>query len=436
MIEFFKNILSDNNNTKGEDANNFFELPVKHKGGPSGWSPYPDYAMMDDGSGGRTTKPWVSGPSPLSLGLMAAGFGLLDRRPSDGWSQSGMDTSGLSRGGLLGLQTYMDANKNLQTQRSTYYDHLKELQGQAILNQKFVQEKRDRQNLIDNFPEVLKSINDTGRPEFQKAIPMLQSMFAADPTKASAAAMNIISQIKIPPGKMEVNAVPGTDSFYLTQGGKFVAHIKGEGKSKVDNLTKGRLRHSLLTGELTIPQYIAQYDMLLRENAKEVDEGTKSGASKKYLVSPQLGGLLSKYDYIKKLGGNPSDFGITEESSTLRELIGESQKKIGAEDKKLLLKIQTIEGEEKFIQDLFSKGYDPTAQNFDAFWSYTFTGKPMPTTEAFADSRSYENMAMGGSQMFGYLVSGAAVREDEMLRMRMIYYPYAGDSKDDVIRKK
>jgi hypothetical protein len=60
----------------------------------------------------------------------------------------------------------------------------------------------------------------------------------------------------------------------------------------------------------------------------------------------------------------------------------------------------------------------------------------MPTTEEFADSRSYENMAMGGSQMFGYLVSGAAVREDEMLRMRMIYYPYAGDTKDDVIRKK
>ena len=243
------------------------------------WSPYPDYATMEDKSGGKTTKPWVSGPSPLALGLMSAGFGLLDRRPSDGWSQSGTDTSGLGRAGLLGLQTYMGANRNLQQQRSTYYDHLKEMQGQAILNQKFVQEQRERQNLLDNFPEVLKSINDTGRPEFQKAIPMLQSMFAADPAKASAAAMNIISQIKIPPGKIEVNAVPGTDSFFLTQGGKFVAQVKGDGKSEVTNLTKGRLRHSLSTGNLTIPQYIAQYDMLLRENGKEVIEGRKSGAS-------------------------------------------------------------------------------------------------------------------------------------------------------------
>ena len=220
---------------------------------------YPEYALQEDESGQKTTKPWVSGPSPLSLALMSAGLGMLDRsRPRDGWSRSGLDTTGLSRGGLLGIQTYMDANRNLQDQRSAYYDHLKEMQSQALLNQRFLQEEREKKRLIDNFPEVLKTINNTGRPEFQDTIPMLQSMFAADPTKASAAAMNIISQLEATPGEIKIQDIPGTDSKILTQNGKFVGQVKGSGSSSIDNLTKGRLRSSLLSGTLDAPQYIAQ----------------------------------------------------------------------------------------------------------------------------------------------------------------------------------
>ena len=407
---------------------------------------YPEYALQEDESGQKTTKPWVSGPSPLSLALMSAGLGMLDRsRPRDGWSRSGLDTTGLSRGGLLGIQTYMDANRNLQDQRSAYYDHLKEMQSQALLNQRFLQEEREKKRLIDNFPEVLKTINNTGRPEFQDTIPMLQSMFAADPTKASAAAMNIISQLKTTPGEIKIRDIPGTDSKIMTQDGKFVGQVKGSGSSSLDNLTKGRLRSSLLSGTLDAPQYIAQYDMLLRENGKEVVEGTKTGASKTYLVSPQLGGLPSKFDYIKNLGLNPEDYGVTEESSSLRELIGESKKKEGAEEKKLRLKVKTISLTEGNLDTLLATGFDPTKQEPEAFWNYLFNDKPLPVPDKqtepdkftyWQNARSYENMAMTGSQMFGYLVSGAAVRPDEMKTMRQIWYALPGDNPSDVARKK
>ena len=407
---------------------------------------YPEYALQEDESGQKTTKPWVSGPSPLSLALMSAGLGMLDRsRPRDGWSRSGLDTTGLSRGGLLGIQTYMDANRNLQDQRSAYYDHLKEMQSQALLNQRFLQEEREKKRLIDNFPEVLKTINNTGRPEFQDTIPMLQSMFAADPTKASAAAMNIISQLKTTPGEIKIRDIPGTDSKIMTQDGKFVGQVKGSGSSSLDNLTKGRLRSSLLSGTLDAPQYIAQYDMLLRENGKEVVEGTKTGASKTYLVSPQLGGLPSKFDYIKNLGLNPEDYGVTEESSSLRELIGESKKKEGAEEKKLRLKVKTISLTEGSLDTLLATGFDPTKQEPEAFWNYLFNDKPLPVPDKqtepekftyWQNARSYENMAMTGSQMFGYLVSGAAVRPDEMKTMRQIWYALPGDNPSDVARKK
>ena len=38
---------------------------------------YPDYAMMTNDRGERNTKPWVSGQSPLAMGLMSAGLGIL-----------------------------------------------------------------------------------------------------------------------------------------------------------------------------------------------------------------------------------------------------------------------------------------------------------------------------------------------------------------------
>ena len=45
-------------------------------------------------------------------------------------------------------------------------------------------------------------------------------------------------------------------------------------------------------------------------------------------------------------------------------------------------------------------------------------------------------MALTGSRMFGYLFSGATVKDDENRAMRIALYPFPGDSLDDVKRKR
>ena len=76
---------------------------------------YPEWAMMKNRQGEDVPKPWVTGASPVSQALLATGLGILADRPDDsGWVQEGgIDLSGIGRGGLLGLQQYVDATRNL-----------------------------------------------------------------------------------------------------------------------------------------------------------------------------------------------------------------------------------------------------------------------------------------------------------------------------------
>ena len=209
---------------------------------------YPDYAMMTNDQGERDTKPWVSGPSPLSMGLMSAGMGML-AQPEDtsGWvtEGGGFDPTNMARGGLLGLQAFQQGHENLQGQRKDFYTHRNDLMDQVIQNQtakreeeKYVRAGQDRERMINNFPAVLKSIHDSGRPEFQKAVPMLQHLFATDPNKAAEAAMGIISQIE--PGEVKVHDVPGTNGKYITQGKKFVGQFKGSANTKYKTTLVGQ----------------------------------------------------------------------------------------------------------------------------------------------------------------------------------------------------
>jgi len=209
---------------------------------------YPDYAMMTNDQGERDTKPWVSGPSPLSMGLMSAGMGML-AQPEDtsGWvtEGGGFDPTNMARGGLLGLQAFQQGHENLQGQRKDFYTHRNDLMDQVIQNQtakradeEYVRKGQDRERMINNFPAVLKSIYDSGRPEFQKTIPMLQHLFATDPNKAAEAAMGIISQIE--PGEVKVHDVPGTNGKYITQGKKFVGQFKGSANTKYKTTLVGQ----------------------------------------------------------------------------------------------------------------------------------------------------------------------------------------------------
>ena len=148
---------------------------------------YPEWAIDKEGN----PKPYVTGPSPVSQGLLAAGLSLLADDSVSPWvGGGGIDLSGLGRAGLAGMQQYGQANQNLQGSRKDYFDALSDSERQIRENQKFKQEQKlvlqaeqDKQRMIKNFPAVLESINNTGIPEFQKTIPMLQNMFAADPNK-------------------------------------------------------------------------------------------------------------------------------------------------------------------------------------------------------------------------------------------------------------
>ena len=202
---------------------------------------YPEWALDKEGN----KKPYVTGPSPMSQGLLAAGLSLLaDDRVSPWIGGSGIDLSGLGRAGLAGMQQYGQATQNLHSSRKDFYDALSDREKQIRENQRFKQEQKlvlqaeqDKQRMIDNFPAVLESINNTGRPDFQKTIPMLQTMFAADPNKAVSAAMEIISQIE--PGEIKIHSVPGTDGKYITQGGRFVGQFKGGSSSKTKTTLVG-----------------------------------------------------------------------------------------------------------------------------------------------------------------------------------------------------
>ena len=102
---------------------------------------HPDWAMMTDSQGNRVTKPYVSGPSPLAQGLFAAGAGMMGDGASEWVGGGGTNWDALGKGGLLGLQAYQNANKNLQDQRSEFYNQRNALEDQLIQNQRFKNEQ-------------------------------------------------------------------------------------------------------------------------------------------------------------------------------------------------------------------------------------------------------------------------------------------------------
>ena len=201
---------------------------------------YPEYAYNEKGQ----LKNWVAGPNPwvpaATVGLLSL-LGGIEEAEGGGY---GLNLDSIVDAGLLGTKTYLEGTQNLQNQRKDYYDHNLRSQQQMRENLKFQHETEDRekskqarQRMINNFPAVLESIFNTGRPEFRQTIPMLQNMFAADPNKAVSAAMEIISQIE--PGEIKLHDVPGTDGKYITQGKKFVGQFKGGSSSKTKTTLVG-----------------------------------------------------------------------------------------------------------------------------------------------------------------------------------------------------
>ena len=415
---------------------------------------YPEWAIDKEGN----PKPYVTGPSPVSQGLLTAGLSLLADDSVSPWvGGGGIDLSGLGRAGLAGMQQYGQATQNLQGSRKDYFDALSDRERQIRENQKFKQEQKlvlqaeqDKQRMIDNFPAVLESINNTGIPEFQKTIPMLQNMFAADPNKGATAAMNIISQIKTKPG--EVKTIPILDSkgnptghSYLTQDGQYKTTIKtapdSTGDLKLDSKTlDGILFNATQPGSQVTPKNYGKY-YKMRQQHETVKGVVKDGDKEKMgMFAGPLEGMPTPWEYGKSR--NISEEQMTKwgwkEDPTIEQWMSQGKKLPGTETVKSGYKFGQIIQSEDDIRALAKQypDFDHTKTekpSADDWLQYMIRGLPAnPFTGA---ARSAEQIYMGGAQGFAYLFSGATVRAEELTQFRVIMYPVPGDSAFDVERK-
>jgi len=245
---------------------------------------YPEYAMRTNKKGERHPEKWVSGPSPLAMGLLAGGLGILGQ-PEDtsGWvtEGGGFDPTNMARGGLLGLQAYQRQHQNLQDQRKDYYTHLTSLQDQGIQNQRFKneqdefsREKKLRESMISGLPKLLETLEKTNIPGIQSRIPVLMAQAqSGDINGAYQSATNLNSQLaKVTKEKPEMITMGSGQKIMVQKdsgGGYSVISGQSFGKSPILGGNRGKaisliLKASRGEGGLTLesPEAIAAYEEL------------------------------------------------------------------------------------------------------------------------------------------------------------------------------
>ena len=164
---------------------------------------YPDYAMMTNKQGERVREPWASGPSPLAMGLMAGGFGMMSSKPSKWRGGGGIDWDAVGRGGLLGTQAFGQGHRDLEDLRSDYYTTRNAMEDQIIQNmqakrdqEEFTREKKLRESMVKGLPNLLKTLRDTNIPGIQNRIQVLMAQAQSGDVKgAYQAATNLNSQL-------------------------------------------------------------------------------------------------------------------------------------------------------------------------------------------------------------------------------------------------
>jgi len=426
----------------------------------SGFEQYPEYAMMTNDQGERDTRPWVSGPSPLSMGLLTAGLGILAAPDRIRWGESGgggFDPSYIGQGGLLGLQAFQQGHQNLQGQRKDFYTQRNSLMDQVIQNQAAKRQEEEHQRLQqgrekrdESFPGLLQMLRDSGRKEYIDAVPMLQQLYLTSPEKAVAASMNIVSQLKTTPGAVEVKPIIDTEGnptghSYITQGGLYKTTVKtgsdSIGDLKLDTKTLNGIlfRGSQANSEMTPVNFRRYYKM---QQQNELVKGVvKDGEKEKMgMFAGPLASFPTPWEFGKSRG-------MTEEEMTklgwdkdpsIEQWMQEGERLPGSEQQKSAYKFGQIvqtEIDMRKLAELYpdfdhTKTKKPSAE---AWMQYAMKGAAF--NPFGGPARSAENIYMGGAQGFAYLFSGATVRAEELHQFRMIMYPVPGDSQFDVDRK-
>ena len=421
---------------------------------------YPDYAMMDTPDG-RKKKKWVSGPSPLSMALLRGGLGILAQPDNTSeWvgGDGGFDPGNIARGGLLGLEEFQRGHQDLRDQRSDFFTHRDAMENQLIRNQEAKRQheehlrlKQNRMNRDKSFPELLKTLTDSNRPEVQKAVPQLQLLYDTSPEKGVAAAMNIVSQLKTTPGAVKTTPIIDaegnpTGHSYITQGGLYKTTVKtgsdSIGDLKLDTKTLDGIlfKGSQANSKMTPENYRRYYKM--RQQHETIKDKVKDGEKEKMGM---FAGPLESFQTPWEFGESK---GMTEKTMTkmgwkkdpsIEQWMQEGEKLPGPEQQKSGFKFGQIAQTEDDISALINEGYDPTKVARPADWAQYILGttrvNPFGHTPELQLARSAENAYMGGAQGFAYLFSGATVRAEELTQFRLIMYPVPGDSKFDVERK-
>ena len=412
---------------------------------------YPEYAMRTNKKGGRETKPWVSGPSPLAMGLLAGGLGILSQ-PEDtsGWvtEGGGFDPTNIARGGLLGLQAYQDQNKNLQGQRKDFYTHLTAMQDQAIKNQKFNDEQMDREEKKKKFPEMIRELRALDNPAITAKLNTLAIMGQGDIDTAYNTAYNLLSGVskqwekpelvngslfqKSKDGEWKYITTPTASTTKLKLSGPEVTGQLFDSSAKLKEWNLGG-RKGLKPNSLDIFKYNSMYREKMRIDKDKIKVTNKLGESKEIIEERLIKGILDPTSYAILNGMDTAKIqalGIDKPLLDTREYTSEAKRTIT--EAKDIGKVGIIQQVENAMgKDTF----DPTTVTISQYGQY-FTSGFFPAVNEFSKkARSYENMALAGSRMFGYLFSGATVKEDENRAMRQVLYPMPGDTPVDVARK-
>jgi len=319
------------------------------------WEQYPDYAMRTNDQGERDTKAWVSGPSPLAMGLLTGGLGILAAPDNfSGWvseGDEGFDPGNIARGGLLGLEAFSRGHQNLQDQRKDYYTHRSALMDQVIQNQRakrqgeeYLRVKNERESMISGLPEMLKQLEKTKIPGIKNRIPVLRAQANAGDIKgAYQAVTNLNSQLaKVTTLKPEIVTLGDGTSVIVQKDTDGNIVYKGQAAStKTGFGSSGSLRGKAIgliydahkEGKMNDPMVQLAYEELLKPRyVKELQaDGQYIQIERPGYVPP----LIEKWMTQVRGGAPPS---LQSGSYTVKsgDTLGEIAKQLGVTQEKLM----------------------------------------------------------------------------------------------------
>ena len=407
---------------------------------------YPDYAMRTTQSGKRIREPWASGPSPLAQGLMALGSGMVGDGATEWVGGGGRVWDDIGRGMQLGTQAFLQGHQGLQDRRSDYYTHRRAEEDQLIKNQQAYQQLQNRNKKIENFPKIIKALKDYNNTSINSKIPSLYTLAQGDIDTAYNTVYNLLSandkekfnppdviggsiyQKNINTGKYKLLHTPSKGDLDFSPN-----KVLGRVLNSSTKLKEWSDSGSLLKPKdiLSVRNYSALYGQVVKNQEKKVKTSDEHGKETVQFVTDYLKNAISPVEYgilqglpidkIKQLEGDLDRYIDTKKYSSKAKRSITEAKDIG--------KVGIISQVENSLK---KQTFDPTKISIAQYGQY-FTGGALPLP---GPARSYENMALAGSRMFGYLFSGATVKDDENRAMRMVLYPMPGDLSSDVERKR